>query len=105
MTRPTPQQVEEMIRQALHDSLSPSTLIIDNESHKHIGHAGDDGSRATHFCVTLAAPSFAGQSRVACHRMVYAALSHLIGKPVHALRIVIIASMNTPVGGVKMSNL
>ncbi len=92
MPRPTPQQVEEMIRQALIDSLSPSTLTIENESHKHIGHAGDDGSRATHYCVTIAAPSFAGQSRVACHRMVYDALSHLLGKPVHALRIVAVQS-------------
>ncbi len=89
MARPTPQEVEEKIRTALVTVLAPTVLMIENESHKHIGHAGDDGSRATHYCVMIGAKSFADKSRVECHRMVYAALSHLIGKPVHALRIVI----------------
>ncbi|MES2729396.1 MAG: BolA family protein [Pseudomonadota bacterium] len=87
MPRMTPDQAEAAIRDALVLSLRPTSLIIENESHLHLGHAGDDGSRATHFHVTLGCESFAGRNRVECHRMVYNALDGLIGKPIHALRI------------------
>ncbi|MFN6979529.1 MAG: BolA family protein, partial [Gemmobacter sp.] len=56
-----------------------------NESHRHAGHAGDDGSGESHFRVVIAAPAFAGMTRIARHRAVHAALgADLVGR-IHAL--------------------
>ena len=73
----------------LRERLQPSALEVLDESWQHAGHAGANGTCfGTHFRVRLAAPQFAGLSRVACHRLVYAALQDFIDRDgVHALAI------------------
>lgn len=76
---------EDEIKTALETAFQPRLLEVINESHQHAGHAGHDGSGESHFRVRIAADAFAGQSRIARHRAVHAALgADLIGK-IHAL--------------------
>lgn len=65
-------------------TFSPTRLEVVNESHKHAGHGGDDGSGESHFAVLIRAEALAGLSRVARHRAVHAALGDL-NQRVHAL--------------------
>jgi BolA family transcriptional regulator, general stress-responsive regulator len=62
----------------------PSLLEVVNESHRHAGHAGDDGSGESHFRITIRAEVFAQMSRVARHRAVHHALGDLNAR-VHAI--------------------
>ena len=76
---------EDDIRQALETAFHPRTLEVINESHRHAGHGGDDGSGESHFRVKIASEAFAGQSRVARHRAVHAALGADLMARIHAL--------------------
>lgn len=77
--------VADEIREKLHAAFAPTVLDVENESHRHAGHAGDDGSGESHFRVTIRAPAFADMSRIARHRAVHAALGpDLVGR-IHAL--------------------
>ena len=76
--------VETEIEQCLTRAFSPSALTITNESHRHAGHAGDDGSGASHFAIRLRAPALAAMSRLQRHRAVHAALGDL-NQRVHAI--------------------
>ena len=78
--------VEAEIRQRLGAAFAPSRLEVVNESHKHAGHAGDDGSGASHFAVVIRAEALAGLNRVARHRAVHKALGDLTAR-VHAMAI------------------
>jgi BolA protein len=72
----------------LRQRLQPTALEVLDESWQHAGHAGANGSGyGTHFRVRIASPMFAGQSRVARHRLVYDALRHFIDCGVHAIAI------------------
>jgi BolA protein len=76
---------EDDIRQALEAAFSPRELEVENESHRHAGHAGDDGSGESHFRVRIVADAFEGQSRIARHRAVHAALGKELMGEIHAL--------------------
>ncbi|WP_054007939.1 BolA family protein [Cypionkella psychrotolerans] len=65
-------------------TFSPSRLEVVNESHKHAGHGGDDGSGESHFAVLIRADALAALSRVARHRAVQKALGDL-NQRIHAL--------------------
>ena len=69
--------VKDEIEDRLTAAFAPSVLQVVNESHKHAGHAGDDGSGASHFHITIRAEAFAPLSRVARHRAVQKALGDL----------------------------
>ena len=78
----------DALREALQVALTPSHLEVLDESAAHAGHAGANGQGfGTHFRVRIAAPSFAGKSRVAQHRLVYDALRHFTDAGLHALAI------------------
>lgn len=77
--------MEEAIRTKLAAALSPLSLAVENQSHLHAGHAGDDGSGETHFRVQVVSESFRGQSRIACHRMVHEILKNEMKSGIHAL--------------------
>ena len=68
-------------------ALSPSKLDVINDSAKHRGHMGDDGSGESHFTVVIESASFAGQSRLARQRMVNHALGDIMVERVHAMAI------------------
>ncbi len=73
------------------DVLAPTHLQVIDESAAHAGHAGADGSGfGTHFRVRIASPAFAGQRRVAQHRLVYDALHDFLERGLHALAIEIV---------------
>jgi BolA family transcriptional regulator, general stress-responsive regulator len=76
--------VKDDIRSRLQAAFAPATLEIHNESHKHAGHAGDDGSGESHFRIVIRAGVFAPMSRVARHRAVHQALGDL-NQRVHAI--------------------
>ncbi len=79
--------IADTIKERLEAALAPTHMVVANESAQHAGHAGyTDGE--SHFRVTLTAAAFAGQSRVARHRLVYHALADLMPTPIHALAII-----------------
>jgi BolA protein len=78
----------DALRERLAELLAPTTLEVIDESFKHEGHAGADGSGfGTHFRVRIASPMFEGRPRVARHRLVYDALRDFVDKGLHALAI------------------
>ena len=76
--------VADEIAERLTAAFQPSLLEVVNESHRHAGHGGDDGSGESHFAVKIRAPEFAAMGRLARHRAVQAALGDLNTR-VHAL--------------------
>ncbi len=65
--------------------LKPETLHIEDESHRHAGHAGArDGG---HFRVDIVASVFSGKNTLARHRLVYDAAGDLMQGRIHALAI------------------
>ena len=86
----SPAAIEQALFDALTKALSPTLLEVINDSAKHHGHAGDNGSGATHFHIRISSAAFAGQSRVASHRMVYEVIAPWNQNPIHALQITIL---------------
>ena len=76
----------EMTRR-LTEALAPTRLELEDQSAHHIGHAGHDARGESHFALTIESPAFAGHSRIARQRLVYAALGDLMHDRVHALTI------------------
>ena len=76
--------VKEEIEARLTKAFAPTELVVENESHRHAGHAGDDGSGESHFRVTIRAAAFAPMGRVERHRAVHRALGDLTAR-IHAL--------------------
>ena len=70
------------MKSRLEDQLSPSELVIEDESHLHAGHAGAKGGLG-HFRVTICSEKFNGLRPLQQHRLVYDAL----GEMIHALSI------------------
>lgn len=74
-----------LIRKRLAD-LAPDSLVVEDESHLHAGHAGAQGG-AGHYRVRIVAGCFKGLSPIARHRLVYDRLSDLMPHAIHALAI------------------
>ncbi len=68
-------------------ALSPTRLVLEDQSDQHIGHAGHDARGESHFALIIESAAFAGLNRVARQRKVYAALGDLMRERVHALTI------------------
>ena len=68
-------------------ALKPTRLVLEDQSHQHVGHAGHDPRGESHFALAIESPHFAGLSRVERQRRVYAALGELMQERVHALTI------------------
>jgi BolA protein len=83
MAGPLQREMEELLQHAF----IPSRLAVMNDSAKHHGHAGDDGSGESHFTVVIESAAFTGKSRVERQRMVNRALGDIPGERVHALAI------------------
>ena len=75
----------EQIRARL-AALEPSELVVEDESHRHVGHAGARDGRG-HFRVQMVSAAFSGLAPLARHRAVYAALGELMQTDIHALAI------------------
>ena len=81
---------QKRIEQKLTEALSPLRLSIEDDSHRHAGHAGahPDGSGQTHFNVEIVSNAFEGVSRVSRQRRVYEILARELEERVHALSLV-----------------
>ena len=75
-----------LIRQRLTEALSPQSIDIVDESHKHAGHEGAK-SGGGHFTVTVVASAFEGKKLLERHRMVYNAVGDAMHSEIHALSI------------------
>jgi BolA protein len=74
----------DKIYEKLSQAFTPQLLEVVNESEQHRGHSGySDGQ--SHFRVKLVTSEFAGQSRIARHRSVHAALGAELVAEIHAL--------------------
>ncbi|RNF83160.1 BolA family protein [Montanilutibacter psychrotolerans] len=74
------------IRAAIEAALTPVSLEIEDESHRHAGHAGARDGRG-HFRVDVVSAAFVGMAPLARHRAVYAAVGALMDTDIHALAI------------------
>ena len=83
MKTPIAQEIERLLESAF----APTMLAVTNDSARHHGHAGDDGSGESHVTVEIESAAFAGVSRLERQRMVNRALGDLPGQRVHALAI------------------
>ncbi len=87
MPDPLISSVAEEITRRLEQALVPSHLEVRNDSARHRGHAGDDGSGESHFSVDIVSDRFAGMSRVERQRAVNTVLADLLRDRIHALSI------------------
>lgn len=76
----------ERIREALQQAFAPQRLEVEDDSHRHAGHAGAQDGRG-HFNVVVVSDAFAGMLPLARHRAVYAALGSMMDTDIHALSI------------------
>jgi BolA family transcriptional regulator, general stress-responsive regulator len=77
-------ETAELLRQRM-ALLEPVSIVIEDESHRHAGHAGaKDGG---HYKITIVAAVFAGHNTVKRHRLIYDAAGDLMRGRIHALSI------------------
>ncbi|MBA3848093.1 MAG: BolA family transcriptional regulator [Planctomycetes bacterium] len=80
------EQRVEAIRNALQTALRPQSLVVQDDSARHAGHAGARDGRG-HFNVEVVSDAFTGLSPIQRHRAVYAAVGELMTTDIHALSI------------------
>ena len=79
--------ITDQITTRLTAALSPTVLLVSNDSAQHAGHMGDDGTGESHFSVEIESAAFSGVSRVQRQRLVNNALADLLRDRIHALAI------------------
>jgi len=77
---------ERRLRDRLEAHFAPTELVIEDESHRHAGHAGAAGGQS-HYRVRIVAEAFRGIAPLARHRLVYAAVGDMLQTDIHALAI------------------
>jgi BolA family transcriptional regulator, general stress-responsive regulator len=77
----------DIMTQKLTATFAPDSVRIEDESHRHEGHAGHRPGGQTHFRVHIVAEAFRGKSRLERHRLINDALADEIKGGVHALAI------------------
>ncbi len=75
------------MRRRLEAALKPTTLVLNDDSEQHRGHAGYNPAGESHFSLEIESAAFIGKSRVERQRMIHAALGNLLKERVHALSI------------------
>ncbi|WP_120495392.1 BolA family transcriptional regulator [Kiloniella sp. EL199] len=82
----------ETIDARLREGLLPSYLVVTDDSHHHIGHAGYREGGESHFSIEVVSEKFAGVNRINRQRMVHELLKEELASTIHALQI----KANTP---------
>jgi BolA protein len=77
----------DLITEKLRKAFTPQSLRVEDESHRHQGHAGHRPGGETHFRLYIVSEVFRGKSRIERHRMINAALKDELSGGVHALAI------------------
>jgi BolA family transcriptional regulator, general stress-responsive regulator len=83
MTTPIAHEIEQILTKAF----APIHLAVINDSARHSGHSGDDGSGESHFTLEIESAAFTGVARLERQRMVNRALGDIPGQRIHALAI------------------
>jgi len=78
---------QDVITEKLRKAFAPASLRVEDESHRHEGHAGHRPGGETHYRVYIVSDAFRGKSRLERHRMINAALAGELSGGVHALAI------------------
>lgn len=84
--------IEEEIKFVIERDFNPEHLEIMNESNKHAGHAGDNGTGQTHFQLLVVSKAFEGCNRMQRQQKVNDSLMFLFSKGLHAISM----SLKTP---------
>ena len=77
----------DIITRKLTEAFAPQSLTVEDESHRHEGHAGHRPGGQTHFRVYIVSDAFKGKTRVQRHRMINEILAGELAGGVHALAI------------------
>jgi len=77
----------DLITKKLTEAFSPQSLNVEDESHKHEGHAGHREGGQTHYRVYIVSDVFKNKTRLERHRMINGILSDELAGGVHALAI------------------
>jgi len=88
-------KIADGINEKLSAGLSPTNLVIEDDSHRHAGHAGARPGGESHFNVTVESAAFVGLTPVARQRLVHRLLAEELAGPVHALSL----TLRTPSAG------
>ena len=80
-------QTADLITRKLTEAFAPQSLRVEDESHRHEGHAGHRPGGQTHFRVYIVSDAFKGKSRLERHRLINATLAGELAGGVHALAI------------------
>lgn len=78
--------MQKKIETKLVEELNPSYLEVVNESYRHKGHQGDDGSGESHFKVVVSSQKFDELNRIDRERLIFDILKDEM-KIIHALSI------------------
>ena len=79
--------LSDRMREKLLIGLEPTRLDVINESELHAGHRSSPGTGESHFRIVVVSPKFAGQNRLARHRLVNALVKDELADGVHALAV------------------
>ena len=79
--------LKDWISTTLHERLQPVSLVVEDESHQHVGQGGWREGGETHFRIDIVSAAFAGKSRVERHRIVNDILADAFRHGLHALAI------------------
>ena len=77
--------MDDLIKSLVEKHLEPIEYELINESHKHAGHAGDDGSGQTHYKLIVVSRIFENFSRIEAQRHVYTILESAFKQGLHAI--------------------
>jgi BolA protein len=78
-------KVSELIESLIEQNLQPEMMQLTNDSGKHKGHAGDDGSGQTHLSLMVVSDAFDGMSRVERQRLVNTTINPAFSQGLHAI--------------------
>jgi BolA family transcriptional regulator, general stress-responsive regulator len=78
---------KDLITEKLRQAFAPESLRVEDESHRHEGHAGHRPGGETHFRLYIVSEAFRGKSWLERHRMINATLAGELKGGVHALAI------------------
>ncbi|MBO1076298.1 BolA family protein [Roseomonas marmotae] len=88
----------DRIRDLLATAFASAEITIQDDSHRHAGHAGAAPGGQTHYTVRVVSPAFQGLSRVARARAVHEVLEGEFGSGLHALSLRLLAPGETGTG-------
>lgn len=79
--------MDAQLQTCIEENFPDATVEIVNNSHLHLGHAGDDGSGQTHYQIRIFNPQWGNLSRLQRQREVMEFLKPLFDNGLHAVQL------------------